>query len=404
MLKATIFGTFSLSNGTVVLREEDIRANKLVQLLVYIISNRDKALTGKRLSELFWSGNSKNPENALKNLIYRLRSVLRALGPEEYICTQPGGYQWNPEIPVETDYEEFERLSMEIGKQPDGPAKKELCRKVIDSYRDGVSARLTYGTWLQSQIIKYQATYLKTAKLLCDIYEKEEAWGELEKLCQEVAGHEPLDEDIQCFLVKSLQMQQKFDQALYQYESVKKQFYENLGIEMPEKLQKVFQNVATDGKIQLNSIASIQDEAQEKERPRGVFFCDYQIFRQIYRLEMRRIGRLGISEYILLLTVRRVGTFWNGAIADTGLREGASILEQVIKETLRIGDVAARNGPTQYVVLLSACSYEAGLLVTKRIRKNFLRRIKNRKIELKYELEELSFPWKEREEREAMGK
>ena len=113
MLKATIFGTFSLSDGPAVIREGDIRATKLVQLLVYLISNRDRAATGKRLSELFWSGNSRNPENALKNLIYRLRSTLKVLGPEEYICTRPGGYQWNPEIPVETDYEQFERLEEE---------------------------------------------------------------------------------------------------------------------------------------------------------------------------------------------------------------------------------------------------------------------------------------------------
>ena len=404
MLEATIFGTFSLSNGTAVLREEDIRSDKLVQLLVYIIIRREGAVTKKRLSEQFCSGNSKNPENALKNLVYRLRSALRVLGPEEYICTQPGGYQWNPAFPVETDYERFEELAARIRKSTDPEAKKELCRKVVSGYRGDVSAMLTYGAWLQPQIVNYQMIYLNAAKTLGRIYEKEEEWGELEKLCQQVSEHEPLDEDIQCWLVKSLQKQQKYDQALSQYENVKKQFYENLGIRMPEKLKETIQHMATERKTQLNSIAGIAEEAGEKEEPHGAFFCDYQIFRQIYRLEVRRIGRSGISEYMLLLTVRRTGSLWEDAVEDKGLREGAAILEQVIRETLRIGDVAARNGPAQYVVLLSACSYEAGLLVTKRIRKNFLRRIKNRKIELKYELEELSFPWKEGEEREAMGK
>ena len=40
----------------------------------------------------------------------------------------------------------------------------------------------------------------------------------------------------------------------------------------------------------------------------------------------------------------------------------------------------------------------------KRIRKNFLRRIGRRRIELRYELEELSCPWKERKEQEAVEK
>ena len=69
VLKATIFGRFSLTNGTVILKEEDIQANKLVQLLVYMICHRDAVVTRNRLSEQFWSGNSKNPENALKNLM-----------------------------------------------------------------------------------------------------------------------------------------------------------------------------------------------------------------------------------------------------------------------------------------------------------------------------------------------
>ncbi len=211
MLKATIFGKFSLSDGKTVLREEDIRADKLVQLLVYIISRRDNVVTGKKLGELLWLGGSKNPENALKNLIYRLRSVLKALGPEEYICTRPGGYRWNPDIPIVTDYEEFEKLGSEIEKQTDKQATKEICRQVIDCYRGEVSVRLTYETWLQPQIINYQATYLKAVKILCDIYEQESEWAELERLCQKVVEYEPLDEDIQSWLVRSLQKQQKYD-------------------------------------------------------------------------------------------------------------------------------------------------------------------------------------------------
>ncbi len=400
VLKATIFGRFSLTNGTVTLREEDIQSNKLVQVLVYMISHRDITVTRNRLSEQFWSDNSKNPESALKNLMYRLRNMLKIMGPEEYICTKSGGYRWNPEIPVETDYEQLEEISGEIKKQPDGPARKELCRKLIACYRGEISAKLACELWLQPQIIQYQTAYLNTSKILCDIYERESEWEELEKLCRKVVEQEPLDEDIQSWLVKSLQKQKKYDQALSQYESAKKQFYKNLGIGMPEKLQEIFQEVVTGSRMQITNISGIMKEAVEKEEPSGVFFCDYQIFRQIYRLEMRRVDRIGISEYILLLTVRRVGSLWERNVTDTGLTESVAILEQVIRENLRMGDVAARNGPVQYVILLSACSYEAGMLVIKRIQKNFLKKVKYRKVELEYELEEVSFQWEDQEKRE----
>ena len=400
-VKVTLFGNFSLTSGQTVLKEKDIYANKMVQILVYIIVNRDTPVMSRRLNEEFWAGNSRNPESALKNLMYRLRSRLKELGIEEYICTQPGGYQWNPEILVETDYEQFEKLREDLEKQTDNSVRKELCRKMIDSYHGNISARLVYESWLQPQILKYQTMYLEAAKILSSIYEQEGDWRELELLCRKIVAQEPLDEDIQYWLIRSLQKQQKYDQAMHQYEEAKRRFYKDLGIKTLEKLQGIFQDAAADNRIQTADIADIVCEASEKEEPRGAFFCDYQIFRQIYRLEMRRIDRAGISEYILLLTVRRAGKIQpEGKVkADSGLLEGAGILEQVAKETLRIGDVVTRSGALQYVILLSACSYEAGLAVAERIKKKFLRKIRYRKLELQYELRDLSLQWQE-----AMGK
>ncbi len=395
-VEVTLFGRFSLKNKTVVLKEEDIHANKMIQLLAYIIINRDTPVIGRKLNEEFWSGNSRNPESALRNMMYRLRSKLREMGLEECICTQPGGYQWNPEIPVETDYEQFERINQDIGKQTDNSGREELCREIIACYHGNISARLSCESWLQPRILKYQTMYLEAAKMLGGIYEQGNEWEKLEMLCQEVVVQEPLEEDIQCWLIRSLQKQRKYDQALLQYEKAKKQFYEKLGIKTPKKLQAIFQNVVTDSKIQTADIADIIWEAEEKEKPSGAFFCDYQIFRQIYRLEMRRVGRIGISEYILLLTVQRIEKCSSGGGKLTpGLLEGANILEQVVRETLRVGDVVTRNGHVQYVVLLSACSYEASVAVAERIRRKFLKRLRHRRLELRYELEELSLQWKE---------
>ncbi len=400
-VKATLFGNFSLANGQVVLREGDISANKMLQILAYIIVNRDVPVMARKLNEEFWSENSRNPESALRTLMCRLRNRLKMLGPEDYICTLPGGYQWNPEIPIETDYEQSEKIMKDMKNQTDDSARKELCQELVSSYRGDISARLVYESWLQPQIVKYQTMYLEAAKILNGIYEQEGAWADMEILCQKAAAHEPLDEDIQYWLIRSLQKQKKYDQALLQYEKAKKQFYRDLGIRVPEKLRDIFREPAAEVRVQTEDIADIVWEASEKEEPKGAFFCDYQIFRQIYRLEMRRIDRVGISEYMLLLTVQRTGRLQSEGKRkmDSGLIEGADILEQVVRELLRIGDVVTRNGPVQYVILLSACSYEAGMAVAERIRKKFLKKIKQRKLELQYELRDLSLQWQEATEK-----
>lgn len=44
------------------------------------------------------SGESNNPANALKALIYRLRTILKNnLGEYDYILSSQGTYYWNPE-------------------------------------------------------------------------------------------------------------------------------------------------------------------------------------------------------------------------------------------------------------------------------------------------------------------
>ena len=122
---------------------------------------------------------------------------------------------------------------------------------------------------------------------------------------------------------------------------------------------------------------------------KGAFFCDYQSFQQIYRVEVRRACRVGISEYILLLTVRRWGGLSEKTVIDAGMTFGMEVLEKSIRKVLRMGDVVTRGSQTQFLVLLSSCSYETGVMVAERIYKEFKKKLRNQKLDLRYELREI---------------
>ena len=391
-IKMQLFGSFLLTSDTAVLGEEKIHSNKLTRLLAYLLIHRDSMLTHRQLIEVFWEDNTRNPEGALKNLMYRIRNELKVLGEEKFICTLPGAYRWNPEIEVETDYERLEKLAMELRLTEDIRKKERVCREIISCYRGNVSVKIADESWILPKVTWYQSVYMDAVKKLCIILEKEEKWNEIEMLCNQALNEDSLDEDIHCYLIRSLHGQRKYDLALAQYEKANRLFYENMGIRDPEKLKGVFQKMMSETGEGITDIGSLLDEAKEQGDPEGVFFCDYQIFRQIYRMEMRRIDRLGIAEYIILLTLRRNSRIWRGSTVDHGLIEGMDILENAICESLRIGDVAARYSPTQVIVLLPACTYESGVKVAERIRNNFKNNIGNRRLELIYELAELSAP------------
>lgn len=102
-MQMNIFGGFSLSDGQVSDHESTLHSNKLNRLLIYILLHRDRDLSHQELIDTFWQEeHSRNPEGALKNLVYRLRSELRVFGTQELILTLPGAYRWNPEVRLQT--------------------------------------------------------------------------------------------------------------------------------------------------------------------------------------------------------------------------------------------------------------------------------------------------------------
>lgn len=391
-IKMQLFGSFKLDNGEVVLGEESLRSNKLICLLVYLLINRDRALTQHRLIDIFWAGDMKNPEGALKNLIYRLRNELKVLGDEKFIRTLPSAYWWNPEIEIESDYERFEKTASKLKKTEDIVRKEKLCREIIMLYRGNISAKVADEFWILPRVTFYQSIYKDAVKQLCRILEKEEKWEEIELICNQALNADFLDEDIHCLLITALHGQKKYDLALFQYEKAKQLLYENIGIQVPEKLQKTFQEIMSENREKMTDIGGFLEETKELETSVGGFFCDYQIFRQIYRMEIHRMERLGISEVIVLFTIRRSSNIRRMSGVDSGLVEGMDILKHCIEESLRAGDVATKYSMTQIIVLLPTCTYETGVRVAKRIQKNFQNNIGNKKLELGYELSELSAP------------
>ncbi|MDO5134989.1 MAG: BTAD domain-containing putative transcriptional regulator [Eubacteriales bacterium] len=389
-MKMQLFGRFVLSDGNVIISEDTLRSGRLTNLLAYLIVHRSQVLTQQKLIELLPDSGGKNPENTLRNLMYRLRNELKVLGDRKFVCTLPGSYQWNPEVQVETDLEEYERNAERLLQEDlEEEQKKELCERIISGYRGNISAKVAGELWAIPRVTRYQMVYLRTVKQLCEIYSRRGWWEEQEQLCMQALSVDAYDEELHCLHIRSLYRQKKIDQAMRSYEKTKRMFYENLGVSNQEKLQGVFREMLSDNGNTMTDIRGLMMDMREQERPNGSFFCDYQIFREVYRIEARRVERLGMAEYVVLLTLRRTSELWKNSLSDSGLLKEMKRLEAIVYEALRTGDVATRFSPTQVLILLPGCSYENSLMVVERIQRSFKKQIGKRQIELVYELEEI---------------
>lgn len=389
-IKLQLFGKFCLQSDTGILSEEMISSNQLLRLLAYMLIYRDKVLTHQNLIDVFWDNDSKNPKGALKNLVYRLRNALKEIGDEEFICTLAEAYQWNPEIKVETDYEEWQKLLTELRSTIDENKKEELCMKIVDGYNGNVTSRVASESWILSKVMGYQSQYLDAVKTLCGLLEQQKRWAEIESYCNEAMKVDSLDEDIHCMYLRSLYGQNKYDSAMLHYEKVNKMFYESMGNYYPEKLRAEFKKLLAENSESVSDAKDVQKELTSQQEGKGAFVCDYQVFRQIYRMEARRLKRLGMAEYVMFLTIRRKNNVNQETAADPILEQGMTLLEQQLRSSLRIGDVITRYSVTQFIVMLPACSYESGIKVGERIEKRFLKESKKLKLELRVELQELN--------------
>ena len=76
-------------------------------------------------------------------------------------------------------------------------------------------------------------------------------------------------------------------------------------------------------------------------------------------MESRRTGRLGISVFLLLVTVEPKATLASSSKAYLDIVSESMIrLEDVLYHCLRSGDVVSQYSGSQYIVLLPTCQYE----------------------------------------------
>ena len=126
-----------------------------------------------------------------------------------------------------------------------------------------------------------------------------------------------------------------------------------------------------------------------EENPRGAFVCDLSMFCQILRLEARQIQRMGIKEYVLLLTLQGAEESGGAQLTDSQTEKGMELLATILEQSLRSGDVITRCSARQFLVMLACCTYEATTKVAQRLQEKFENASERAEVSVQYELEEL---------------
>ncbi|MBR6637264.1 MAG: SARP family transcriptional regulator, partial [Lachnospiraceae bacterium] len=123
-----------------------------------------------------------------------------------------------------------------------------------------------------------------------------------------------------------------------------------------------------------------------QQKKTGAFYCEYEFFKDIYRLEARSAERTGNSIYLCLMTIT---TPSGNQPPLNNLNKAMDKLKTCIFNSLRSSDIFSRYSVSQYILMLPTTSYESGERVLKRIAGEFQKANSNDRIILQYKLQPL---------------
>ena len=78
IIYVTMFNNFTMNYNNIILGKDQMKSKKLFKLLVYLLYYHQRFISSEELIDILWYEDEvENPIAALKNLIYRLRTLLK---------------------------------------------------------------------------------------------------------------------------------------------------------------------------------------------------------------------------------------------------------------------------------------------------------------------------------------
>lgn len=392
-MDVSLFGSFQITYHGICLDEQGIHSTKMTALLSYFLIYNNRKISTTELNDILWEDDSNisNPLSALKNLMYRLRSLLKKeFKAVDMIITGKGSYYWNPQIKVHLDTDSFEELDKLLKKEHLSTCKEvDKLNSILKLYKGKFLPCISDKRWVVSLSTYYHSLYIRCAKELAMKYEDLDEYEKMNTVCKDALVHDPLDDEMQYLFISSLIRLKHYDLAKEQYHRACSLLYERLGIRQSQFLQKVYMELIKNNNQVNANLDAIQDSIAEKKMEQA-FYCEFGVFKEIYHLELRRMVREGFSEYVVLMTLQPK------KFIDANSKEGLHLLSKemealriVLCKCLRNGDVVSKYSGSQFIFMLHSCNAENAKRVIKRILNNYASLNKHNLIDLSYTYDEL---------------
>lgn len=388
MIHVHMLGEFRITVAEKTISDQNNHSKKLWNLLEYLITYRNKEIAQSDLIHLLWGEDeSSNPTGALKTLMHRVRNMLKELGyPNELIIQRRGTYSWNTNVPCTVDIDIFEKFCLDGPYIDDPQLRMETYRKAISMYKGDFLPKTNYEPWVVPVSAYYHTMYLKIVSESIAILMNEQSYDEVANLCWQALKIDPYTESLHYSLIRSLYLNGNQRAALKQYSTTTDLFFSKFGITPSAEFKALYKEIIKINKDEETDLDTIKANLKASQKRKSPFFCEYEFFKDIYRLEARVAKHTGSSIFLCLTTV----TSTNGHTPELELlNQSMYKLKETFLESLRSSDVFARYSLSQYILMLPSDSYELAEIILKRVVVLFNRKITKGLVKINYNLTSL---------------
>ena len=378
ILKIQMLGCFSLEYDGKELVLDRNKVSKTTQLFqLILLHSQDGGISKVALIEaLYGRSDVENKNGSLNNTIFRLRKQLAAAGlPESsYIRINGGMCTWDPDIKVSVDVCEFKQTIEAARREKTKKNKIEIYTKAWKLYIGEFLPDMMGEDWAAVENIACRDMYFECVEELCHYLKTEEKFEELHSIAHRAAEIYPLY-DWQVWEIDSLIGMSRYKEGLEVYKRTTKLMFEELGLSPSGGMLERFKLMGERTSQAAGAIEDIRYRLREKESIEGAYYCTYPSFVDIYHVFSRMMERTGISVFLMLCTL----DFANIDADDENQKYYSNVLHESIQNAVRKGDFYTRYNIRQYLVMLIGISQENCTIVSKRINKEFNKRLTRRK-------------------------
>lgn len=391
LLTVQTLGEFSLQCGENKVSDRDNRSKKSWLLLAYLLCNKDKPVSQKKLIELLWGDDpaSSNPENALKITFHRTRTMLDKLWPNagrELIVHREAGYAWNGAIPCTLDTEEFDRLSSTQEQDEDTRIASYL--SALELYQGDFLEKLSSETWVIPITTHYHNRYIELVTELVPLLMQRERFLEAVSICRTAVSVEPYHEPLHAMLIRALGVSGDQKAAAAAYEELTKKLFDDFGIMPSEEVRQAYREATRNLSESTLPMEQVLEHLQERDPVSGALQCEYDYFKVLCFVEARAMERSGKATHIALLSL--TGALDSKPLSKRSMNTALEHLQDEIRTNLRRGDTFARCSGSQFIVMLPQANYENSCMVCRRIIGAYTRKYPHSPVKLHFMVQPLT--------------